>query len=177
MSAGAVPEWVTPMARATLVLVAPPPAPAAGPPDTAGGGGDLLDRLRRRGWRLSPQRRVVAESLAGEHVHLTADQVHETAGRLLPELSRATVYNTLNELVAMGEVLEVSVVNGAKRYDPNVAVHHHHLVCRSCQAIRDVVPGARTDALAEDARAGYTIDEVEVIYRGLCPDCRRAAPR
>ncbi len=69
---------------------------------------DLLERLRGRGWRMTAQRRVVAEVLDGEHVHLTADEVHSRAVAKLPEISRATVYNTLGELVSLGEVLEVA---------------------------------------------------------------------
>ena len=67
----------------------------------------LLERLRTRGWRVTPQRRAVAEVLTGDHVHLTADEVHERARARLPEVSLATVYNTLGELVDMGEVLEI----------------------------------------------------------------------
>ena len=93
---------------------------------------DLLDRLRSREWRVTPQRRVIAEVLSGEHVHLTAEAVHAAAQQRLPEISLATVYNTLNELVAMGELLEVSAGSGPKRYDPNVTIAHQHLVCTSC---------------------------------------------
>ena len=80
---------------------------------------DLLERLRGRGWRMTAQRRVVAEVLDGDHVHLTADEVHARAVARLPEISRATVYNTLGELVSLGEVLEVATDGRAKRYDPN----------------------------------------------------------
>jgi len=132
---------------------------------------DLLSRLRDRNWRLSPQRRVVAEVLVGDHVHLTAEEVHDRAQERLPEISRATVYNTLNELVAMGEVLEVGVVDGPKRYDPNVGAEHDHLVCDSCHAIRDVPRGATAPSVAEGDRAGYLVTSVEVTYRGLCPSC------
>jgi Fur family ferric uptake transcriptional regulator len=132
---------------------------------------DLLARLRDRNWRLSPQRRVVAEVLVGDHVHLTAEEVHDRARQLLPELSRATVYNTLNELVAMGELLEVDVVDGPKRYDPNVGETHDHLVCDSCHAIRDVPRSRHPPAIPEEAQAGYLVTAVEVTYRGLCPAC------
>lgn len=132
---------------------------------------DLLSRLRSRSWRLSPQRRVVAEVLGGEHVHLTAEQVHALAGERLPEISRATVYNTLNELVAMGELLEVAVVDGPKRYDPNVGAAHDHLVCEGCHQILDVPPARPRPAVPADARAGYLVTGVEVIHRGLCPAC------
>lgn len=134
---------------------------------------DLLTRLRMRDWRLSAQRRAVAEVLVGEHVHLTAEQVHDLARARLPEISRATVYNTLNELVAMGELLEVDVANGPKRYDPNVTEHHDHLVCQGCQAIRDVPRRGSPADLPDEARDGYLVTAVEVTYRGLCPACAR----
>ncbi|TDC65022.1 Fur family transcriptional regulator, partial [Streptomyces hainanensis] len=83
---------------------------------------DLLQRLRGRGWRLTAQRRVIAEVLDGEHVHFTADEVHARATERLPEISRASVYNTLGELVALGEVIEVTTDGRAKRYDPNACL-------------------------------------------------------
>jgi Fe2+ or Zn2+ uptake regulation protein len=132
---------------------------------------DLLSRLREGPWRLTPQRRVVAEVLAGEHIHLTAEQVHDLAQQRLPEISRATVYNTLNELVAMGEVHEVDVIDGPKRYDPNVVEAHDHLVCESCHTIRDVPRPGDAPAISRGARAGFLITGVDVTYRGLCPDC------
>ncbi|MEU3742254.1 Fur family transcriptional regulator [Streptomyces sp. NPDC032198] len=135
---------------------------------------DLLGRLRGRGWRMTAQRRVVAEVLDGEHVHLTADEVLARATDRLPEISRATVYNTLGELVSLGEVIEVST-GRAKRYDPNAHQPHQHLVCSGCGAIRDVHPGGDPlDALPASERFGFTVSEAEVTYRGVCPDCARA---
>jgi Fe2+ or Zn2+ uptake regulation protein len=137
---------------------------------------DLLERLRSRGWRLTPQRRAVAEVLRGEHVHLSAEVVHEQARRRLPEISLATVYNTLNELVAMGEVIEVTAGEGAKRYDPNVGVRHQHLHCVRCNELLDVRPvGERSLRLPAAQRHGYEIIDMEIVFRGLCPDCRRRA--
>ncbi|MFJ2111042.1 Fur family transcriptional regulator [Streptomyces sp. NPDC087850] len=137
---------------------------------------DLLERLRERGWRMTVQRRVVAEVLDdGDHIHLTADEVHARAVARLPEISRATVYNTLGEMVTLGEVIEVSTDRRAKRYDPNAHRPHHHLVCARCGAIRDVHPSG--DPLADlptGERFGFTISGVEVTYRGLCPNCSPA---
>ncbi|GAB2706208.1 Fur family transcriptional regulator [Kitasatospora kifunensis] len=134
---------------------------------------DLLARLREQGWRLTAQRRVVAEVLDGEHVHLTADEVHARAVHLLPEISRATVYNTLGELVSLGEVLEVSTDGRAKRYDPNAHHAHQHLICSSCGTIRDVHPsGDPLAALPPAERFGFAVSGAEITYRGLCPECR-----
>lgn len=133
---------------------------------------DLLERLRSRGWRMTAQRRVVAEVLDGDHVHLTADEVHARAAARLPEISRATVYKALGELVALGEVAEVSTDGRAKRYDPNARRPHQHLVCSGCGTIRDVhTAGDPLAGFPESERMGFTVSRVEVTYRGLCPSC------
>ena len=136
---------------------------------------DLLERLRSRGWRMTAQRRVVAEVLHGDHVHLSADEVLERASVLLPEIARATVYNTLGELVALGEVTEVSGIGRAKLYDPNARHPHHHLVCSGCGIIRDVRPGGDPlAALPDSERLGFTVHAAEVTFRGICPNCGAA---
>ncbi|WP_052851997.1 Fur family transcriptional regulator [Streptomyces avicenniae] len=134
---------------------------------------DLLERLRGRGWRLTAQRRVIAEVLDGEHVHYTADEVHALAVARLPEISRASVYNTLGELVALGEVLEVTTEGGrAKRYDPNAHRPHQHLVCSGCGTMRDVhLVTDPMGALPEGERFGFTVSGVTVTYYGRCPEC------
>lgn len=134
---------------------------------------DLLTRLRDRSWRVTPQRRVVAEVLHGEHVHLTADEIHDRAVVVLPEISRATVYNTLRELVDMGEVLELAADGKAKRYDPNAADGHQHLVCSRCGVLYDVPsPDLSTIAIPKSHRRGFEIKGIEIIYRGVCPACQ-----
>src|ERR1700722_4952061 len=123
--------------------------------------GELIERLRDRKWKLTAQRRVVAEVLAGEHIHLTADAVYSRAQQLLPEISLATVYNTLNELVDMGEVLEISAGDGPKRYDPNITVAHPHLYCVGCGALRDVNPDG-TDRLELPAGQQHGVELLDV---------------
>jgi Fur family transcriptional regulator, stress-responsive regulator len=129
----------------------------------------LVARLRDRGWRLTAQRRVIAEVMTGEHVHLAADEVFERARAILPEVSLATVYNTLKELVDMGELLEVTHGDGRKRYDPNVADHHHHLVCVDCGRMLDV--HVADPPLPDAERHGFELLTVDVTFRARCPAC------
>jgi len=137
-----------------------------------------LTRLRDRDWRLTPQRRVVAEVLDGEHVHLTAEAVHSRAQERLPEISLATVYNTLNELVQMGEVLEVPGAGGARRYDPNAHIAHHHLVCTGCGELWDVMrESGEPVSLAEPDRRGFRVTGLEIVFRGLCSACQQSPTR
>lgn len=117
---------------------------------------------------------MVAEVIDADGGHLTADAVLARALERLPEISLATVYNTLNELVAMGELVEVAAASGPKRYDRNVAAHHH-LVCTRCGALRDV-PEQRVETLAASDRQGFEITDVEVVFKGVCPTCAAAEP-
>jgi Fe2+ or Zn2+ uptake regulation protein len=130
----------------------------------------LLNRLRERGWRVTAQRRAVAEALGTEHTHLTVEQVFDRARAILPEVSRATVYNTLNELVAMGEVTKVATGGRPLLYDANAVQSHQHLLCLSCGRLLDV------DARGEDELRpieghGYEIVRARIIFEGYCPNC------
>ena len=132
----------------------------------------LLDRLRALDWRLTPQRRVIAEVMGGDHVHLTAEEVLERARERLPEVSLATVYNTLNELVSMGEVQQVAAGTGPVRYDPNTKDGHHHLVCLECGDLRDVHPrGLDVLELPRSESFGFRIVNREVLFQGYCSGC------
>ena len=134
--------------------------------------GALGARVREHGWRVTPQRRAVVDALDGEHVHLTADEVHRRARVALPEISLATVYNALNEMVAMGEVAEVRYTAGPARYDPNAATAHHHLLCTSCGALFDVAAtGIAVAPLPADERRGFEVRDVHVLFRGTCAPC------
>jgi Fur family ferric uptake transcriptional regulator len=129
-------------------------------------------RLRERGWRVTPQRRAVIDALEGEHVHLTADEIHRRARAARPDVSLATVYNALNEMMAMGEVAEVRYAAGPARYDPNAATAHHHLMCTRCGALVDVAAGdIAVDPLPADERRGFDVLDVHVLFRGTCASC------
>jgi Fe2+ or Zn2+ uptake regulation protein len=136
------------------------------------GGGPLADRLAVRGWRITPQRRAVISALRGEHVHLSAEEIHAAARRVVPEVSLATVYNTLNELVGMGEISEIRLGDGTTRYDPKIGPGHHHLICEGCGLTYDVEPRGVTGlTLPRSQRYGMTVEALEVVFRGRCSNC------
>ena len=89
----------------------------------------------------------------------------------MPNVSLKTVYQTVHDLEALGEVDVLDLGTGSLRVDPNVEHAHHHLVCRSCGRIRDLP--VEFDALRVPARfrRDFTVDAVQVIFRGRCDDC------
>jgi len=130
----------------------------------------LLDRLRLHGYRLTAQRRAVAQALDGINVHLSADEVHARAADILPEVSRATVYSTLHELTEMGEILELGIEGRSKRYDPTTSPHNH-LVCDSCGVIHDVQHGLAPPELPVSEAHGMAVRRAEVVYHATCESC------
>ncbi len=133
---------------------------------------ELLDRLRARGWRVTPQRRAVVAALEGDHVHRTADQVHAIAREVVPEVSLATVYNTLNELVQLGEISELRLSDGSARYDPKTGPDHHHLVCRSCGRTVEVAdPPVERWAAKVAAEHGFADVQHQLEVFGTCAAC------
>ncbi len=105
-------------------------------------------------------------------MHLSAEQVHAAARREVPEVSLATVYNTLNELIGMGEISEIRLSDGTTRYDPKIGPDHHHLVCDQCGLTFDVEPrGVDGLSLPRAQRYGMLVDAVEVVFRGRCSNC------
>ena len=131
---------------------------------------ELCDLLRSRGLKATPQRLCVLALLEGDESHPTAEQIHVRALEHLPTLSLRTVYQALNELVDAGELLALDMGTGATRFDPRTAMHHH-VVCRSCGAVRDI--DLDTSALAAPAPDhGFLVSAPEVLFRGLCAACQ-----
>lgn len=121
---------------------------------------------------MTVQRRSVAEVLSHPDIHLTADEIYRRVRESIPEIARATVYNALGELVAMGEVAEVQLAPGATRFDPNAPTLHHHLVCERCGQIHDVHPtGLQHIELPAEERRGFELRRVQLTFRGVCAEC------
>ena len=130
----------------------------------------LVERLRAAGLRVTPQRRAVWAAFRGrERGHLTTDEVYELARRELPELSRATVYNSLAELVR-AKLLQTVKGFGAVRYDPNIDPDHHHFHCRRCGRLYDVHPKG-VEHLQLLVKEGFVVDRKTVLFEGYCSLC------
>lgn len=140
------------------------------------GADELTSLFRDRGLRVTPQRRSLFGLLEGNEAHPTVDALYDAARRSMPTISRRTVYQTVHDLEALGEVALLDVGTGSLRVDPNVETEHHHLVCRDCGEVRDVpAPRGHPTAPAR-ASGGFTVTSVDVIFRGVCEDCASRGP-
>ncbi|OKI81711.1 transcriptional repressor [Micromonospora sp. CB01531] len=136
---------------------------------------DFQQMLRVAALRVT-RPRVAVLNAVHTHPHADTDSIIGAVRRDLPEVSRQAVYDVLHALTAAGLVRRIEPSGSVARYESRVGDNHHHVVCRSCGVIADVdcAVGAAPCLTASDDR-GFSIDEAEVVYWGLCPDCFTAS--
>jgi Fe2+ or Zn2+ uptake regulation protein len=137
---------------------------------------DLADQLRTAQLRVTRPRVAVLEAVHS-HPHADTDTIFSAVRAGLPEVSRQAVYDVLHALTAAGLVRRIQPSGSVARYESRVGDNHHHVVCRSCGVIGDV-DCALGDApcLTPSDYNGFVLDEAEVVYWGLCPDCTSKEP-
>jgi Fur family ferric uptake transcriptional regulator len=127
--------------------------------------------LRGASLRVTRPRIAVLTAVYGRP-HTDTDSIIETVRTDLGDVSHQAVYDVLRALTAAGLLRRIQPAGSVARYESRVADNHHHVVCRSCGAIADAdcAVGITPCLIASDDH-GFAIDEAEVIYWGLCPDC------
>jgi len=133
---------------------------------------ELESICRRKGLRLTHQRKAILTALAGRFDHPTADQLYEEVRAGLPEVSRTTVYRVLEKLVATGVARTVCSPGPTARYEALTA-RHHHLVCRRCNRLTDIAAAGLNDLPLPSTRGlGFKIDDYSIQFIGICSECK-----
>jgi Fe2+ or Zn2+ uptake regulation protein len=133
---------------------------------------ELTELFRAQGLRVTPQRQAIFRLLAGNDRHPTVESLYASVRDDMPTISLKTVYQTVNDLAAMGEVELLDLGTGSSRVDPNVEQPHQHLICTRCGRVRDVLLSERPPVVPPRFRDRFTVESVEVNFRGVCDDCR-----
>jgi len=135
---------------------------------------DVEQLLRGAALRVT-RPRVSVLTAVYEHPHADTDSIIGVVREDLGEVSHQTVYDVLRALTTAGLVRRIEPSGSVARYESRVGDNHHHVVCRSCGAIEDVdCAVSDTPCLTASDDNGYSIDEAEVVYWGLCPTCSTA---
>jgi len=132
---------------------------------------DTAELLRVAGLRATRPRSAVLAAVR-QHPHATTESIITAVRDDLPAVSHQTVYDSLHTLTEVGLLRRIQPNGSLARYESRVGDNHHHVVCRSCGAIADVdCAVGHTPCLDAADDHGFRIDEAEVIYWGVCPDC------
>ncbi len=126
-------------------------------------------KLKQIGLRVTPQRQAILKLLEGNRTHPSAEDVYHEVLKKYPQISFATVYNTLSKLAEAGEIQELDIDPNKKRFDPCLS-HHLHFYCRVCGKIYDV-EDELTFPKEIQRVGGHKIEAIQVNLKGVCDVC------
>jgi len=130
------------------------------------------DRLREAGERVTRQRLLVADALNAAGRRLSAQELYDSLRRRDPRIGRATVFRTVEALVAAGAARRLEQGGHVYGYVACRPEHHHHLACDRCGRVEEI-DERFIEPVAERVAAehGFTIDDARLDFYGLCADC------
>lgn len=129
----------------------------------------VAKELLAKGIKPSYQRIKIMEYLIEREDHPTVENIYNHLVKEIPTLSKTTVYNTLNLLMAKDLVKVLTIDEGETRYDASPS-NHGHFKCHDCGKIYDFP--VNIDDFARDTLEDFQVIDKDVYFKGLCPQCR-----
>ncbi len=132
----------------------------------------ITQELHARGFRVTPQRLAILQIL---HIggHLSPSEVYMRARQILPGITEATIYRTLEFLAENGAIFRAHPENGRLAYE--IAAHnHHHVVCHICR--QEIEIGHKLlETMYEqiEKASGFQLDTSHLTFFGICPVCNQ----
>ena len=133
---------------------------------------DHVALLRDHDLQVTAQRLAVLRAVTA-HPHGTANELADEVRNEIGAISRQSVYDTLTLLTERQVLRRIQPAGSSARYEDRVGDNHHHLVCRRCDRLVDVdCAVGEVPCLVPVESGDFVVDEAEVTYWGICPDCR-----
>jgi Fur family ferric uptake transcriptional regulator len=136
---------------------------------------DVMELLRSRGLRMTPQRRAIVSEVLRTQGHIAPADVARRVQSEMPGVNASTVYRTLGLLEEVGVLRHSHLETGAE-YHKTEEARHVHLTCQRCGR-DDVLAIEEADALGEliHRHHGFVADLTHFAITGLCAGCAAAA--
>ena len=119
--------------------------------------------------RNTQQRNAIRHALKKAGRPLSAQETLAMAQNKVPGLGIATVYRNLKSLQQDGSVVAVELPGQSPRWELAPEKHHHHFLCNTCDKLYEI--NACPEDLQRLLPAGYTLEEHDILLRGLCDNC------
>ena len=133
----------------------------------------IIDELRKRGFRITPQRELIINAVAHSPQHISAEEISEKLQEHTQAINIATVYRTLDLLWQEGFACRNDLSEGKIVYATYQHGPHIHLVCRKCNRIIDAdvkVLNSLRDNLISNYQFRPNLDHISIF--GICADCQ-----
>jgi Fur family ferric uptake transcriptional regulator len=136
----------------------------------------LSDELRTRGLRVTGPRLAVYRAVRELPGHPDVESITAHVREQLGTISTQAVYDGLSTLAAAGLLRRIEPAGSPARYETRVGDNHHHVVCRVCGTAQDIdCEVGAAPCLDPGATGGFSIDEAEITFWGICPSCQKEA--
>lgn len=136
---------------------------------------EVLNEIRARGYRMTPQRQLILETIYSARGHLTAEEILAAVRKRFSGVNISTVYRNLEMLEDMELVCHAHLGHTPGMYHPMERKEHQHLVCRRCGGVEEIgvaplLPMSRAVRKAKD----FDVDLTHFALFGTCRHCRKA---
>ncbi len=130
--------------------------------------------LRQHGYKFTPQRRIVIQTVASSQDHLTPAAIYEKVHQERPNIGLVTIYRTLDILAKLGLICELHAGGSCRSYTTGTSEHHHHLICTNCGKVVDF-SGYDLSQLEQrlSLETGFDIEDHLLEFVGLCQACQK----
>ena len=137
-------------------------------------GMEVAKVLRDNGYKVTPQRLAVYDSLAHTKEHPNAEMLFAQLQPKFPSMSFATVYKSIEILNKLHLIKVLNTGEESFRYDADVS-DHQHIQCLCCGRVDDLRMDTKAFVHEAEAKSGYTIESQQAYFYGICPECRKKA--
>ena len=130
-------------------------------------------QLRELGYRVTPQRQLILDTLCDMGGHATINQIFAKVHAQAPAIDKATVYRSVQLFQEHDFVLSANI-NGQTVYEIADSHPHHHLVCDHCQHVV-ALSDHHFDALARhlSEEHGFLARMNHITINGICAQCQQ----
>jgi Fe2+ or Zn2+ uptake regulation protein len=130
----------------------------------------LIERLREKGYKITPQRLEIIRLLSRDRSHPGAMDILQKVRKKSPQISMSTVYYTLDMLKKEGLIRELEFYDRDNRYDVNLS-NHINLVCQKCGKIEDFADAVPVSSAMIEEKTGFRPEGMRFEYYGYCKTC------
>ena len=132
--------------------------------------------LREHGYKLTPQRRVVIQTIISSQDHLTPTAMYKKLHREHPTIGLVTIYRTLEILTKLKLICELHAGGSCRSYAISSPGHHHHIICSNCGTVVNFT-GYDLSRLEQRLcqETGFEVAGHLLEFIGLCQACQKQA--
>lgn len=139
---------------------------------------DLINDLKERGMRVTPQRAIILSAIERISGHFTADELFSEVQKASSYISLATIYRTLDMLREMQLVSESHMGTSTTHYALKTHANHHHAICRGCQGTIELPEDLFATVVSTlSSEYNFAADLSHLVIFGLCTYCQNVAPQ